>query len=139
MTYSATHRNSMPVPVEPAVLAVHLVAPSGATGDVPVYVPWKNVRLTYAYTVTTVAEGNQGAVNIDLELNAASGTGMMEIDVAQNAAIGDLDEASVTTASACRNLGRHDTARDAVNVEITGAGSTTWQGMLYLYFESDRD
>jgi hypothetical protein len=117
-------------------LAVHLVAPNNATGDIPVYVPWDSCKLVYAYTVTTVAEGNQGAVEIDLELDAASGSEIMSITVAQNAAIGDLDEATTyTTEAASENLGRKDTSRDAVNIEITGAASTAWQGMLYMYFE----
>ena len=125
----------MPIPVEPAVLSVHLVAPNTATGDVLVYVPWKECQLTHAYTVTTVAEGNVNAIEIDLELNAAGGTEAMTITVAQNASIGDIDEATVTTAAAQVNLGRHDTARDAVNIEIASAGATSWQGTLFMYFE----
>ena len=125
----------MPIPVEPAVLAVHLVAPSNATGDVLVYIPWDSCRLVYAYTVTTVAEANVAAVEIDLELNAASGTEIMSITVAQAAAIGDIDEATVITAAAQENLGRKDTSRDAINIEIAGGTSTLWQGMLYMYFE----
>ena len=135
MTYTAVKTNTMPIPAEPAVIGVHLVAPSNATADVPVYVPWKECNLVYAYTVTTVAEGNVGAVEIDLELNAASGTEIMTITVAQNAAIGDLDEATFTTLSASKALDREDTARDAVNNEIAGGTSNTWQGMLYMYFE----
>lgn len=135
MTYSPTRTETLPIPVEPAVLAISLKAPSNATADVPVYIPWKHCKLVYAYTVTTVAEGNVGAVNIDLELNAASGSAMGEIDVAQNAAIGDIDEMTITGADACENLSSDDTARDAVNIEIAGGTSNTWVGMLYLYFE----
>lgn len=125
----------MPIPAEPAVLAVALTAPSNATADVLVYVPWKECNLVYAYTVTTVAEGNVAAVEIDIELNAASGTEIMTITVAQNAAIGDIDEATFTTETAGRALDRGNTARDAVNIEIAGGTSNTWQGMLYMYFE----
>ena len=74
-------------------------------------------------------------MEIDLELNAAGGTEIMTITVAQNAAIGDVDEASYTTESASENLDRTDTAKDAINIEIAGSASTTWQGMLYMYFE----
>ncbi len=135
MTYSPKMSNTMSIPVEPAVICVHLVGPNTATVDIPVYVPWKECQLTYAYTVTTVAEGNVNAIEIDLELNAASGTEAMTITVAQNASVGDIDEATVTTASAAEHLGRDDTSRDAINIEMASAGATSWQGMLYMYFE----
>ena len=135
MTYTAIKSNTMPIPLEPALLSVHLTAPSNTTTDVPVYIPWKECNLAFAYTVTTVAEGDVAAVEIDLELNAASGTEIMTISVARNAAIGDIDEATFTTLSASKALDREDTARDAVNIEIAGGTSNTWQGMLYMYFE----
>ena len=138
MTYTPNVEDTMPVPVEPAVLGVHLIGPQTATTDVLVYIPWKHCRLAYAYTVTTVAEGNVNAVNIDLELNSnAAGQNAMEIDVAQNAAVGDIDEATIITAADCKNLNRDDTSRDAINIELTSAGNTSWQGMLYMYFERD--
>lgn len=137
MVYTARRRDTMPVPVEPAVLQVYLVGPDTATVDIPVYVPWDRVRMTYCYTVTTVAEGDVNDVEIDLELNAASGTEIYTITVAQDSAVGDLDEGTLTTAAAARNLGRHDTARDAVNIEVASAGTTTWQGILFMYFEPD--
>lgn len=135
MTYTATKTNTMPIPVEPAVLSIHLAALSTSTLDIPVYVPWDSCRLVHAYTVTTVAEGNVNAIEIDLELNAASGTEIMTITVAQNAAVGDLDEATVTTAAAQLNLGRQDTSRDAINIELASAGASSWEGMLFMYFE----
>lgn len=135
MTYSKIRRKTMPIPVEPAVLPVALVQVNG-TVDVLVYVPWENCRLAYAYTVTTVAEGNDADVGIDLELNAASGSAIGTITVAQNAAVGDIDEiASITEANA-ENLSATNSARDAINIEITGTVSGgTWEGMLYMYFE----
>jgi hypothetical protein len=134
MTYTKVRRKTMPIPVEPAVLPVALVQVNG-TVDVLVYVPWENCQLTYAYTVTTVAEGNDGTLGIDLELNAASGTAIGSIAVAQNASVGDIDEIDAIS-SAGENLSALDPARDAINIEITGTVSSgTWEGMLYLYFE----
>ena len=135
MTYTAVKTNTMPIPAEPAIIPVHLVGPSGATADLAVYVPWKDCNLVYAYTVTTVAEGNKGAVEIDLELNAASGTEIMTITVAQNAAVGAVNEASFTTKSAGQALTRSNSSKDAVNIEIAGITDNTWEGMLYMYFE----
>ena len=75
MTYTPTRTETMPIPVEPAVLSVHLDGGGGVV-DVPVYIPWKHCKLVYAYTVTTVGEGNNAAVALDFELNAAGGTRM---------------------------------------------------------------
>jgi len=136
MTYTRITPTTTQIPLEPAVLSVHLTVPTGGTaGDVPVYVPWKNCKLAYAYVVTTVAEGDKGAVEIDLELNAASGTEIMTITVAKNASIGDIDEATFSTQSAGENLHSDVSDRDAINVEVDGAATSTWQGTLFMYFE----
>ena len=135
MTYSKVRRKTMPIPVEPAVLAVALVQVNG-TCDVPVYIPWENCKLTYAYTVTTVAEGNDGTVGIDLELDAADGSAIGSIAIAQNASVGDIDEIGTITEANAENLSAIISDRDAINIEITGTVSGgTWEGMLYMYFE----
>jgi hypothetical protein len=139
MTYTKRSMHEMRVPCEPAVLAVHLRAVGGSTLDLPIYVPWENCCLAYAYVVTTVAEGNKGTVEIDLELNAASGTEIMSIQVAQNAAVGDIDEASFTSGAtgeqAGQNLNADVAARDAINIELASTAATTWRGTLFMYFE----
>ena len=137
MTYSAGVQDTLPVPAEPAVLSVHILGPDTGTKDIPIYVPWKNCTLAYAYTVTTVTEGNVNNVGIDLELNAASGSAIGTITVAKNAAVGDLDEIGTITRANARDLNRENTSRDAVNIEITSAGTTAWQGTLFMYFERD--
>ena len=134
MTYTPVREKTMPIPVEPAVLSVHLDGGAGVV-DVPVYIPWKHCQLVYAYTVTTVGEGNNAAVYLDFELNAAGGTAMGDIDIAQNAAVGDIDEFVISDQDACENLSSDDPARDAINIELTDNASSTWQGMLFMYFE----
>ncbi len=135
MTYTQLRSETMPIPVEPAVLAIHLPAPSGATVDIPVYIPWKHCQLVYAYTATTFAEAAVDVVAIDLELNAAGGTTMGAIEVANGAAVGEIDELVISGQSACENLSSDNAARDAVNIQIVGGSSTNWQGTLYMYFE----
>jgi hypothetical protein len=76
-------------------------------------------------------------MNIDLELNAAGGTAMMNIS-ATGATIGTIHEATVTSRSACRHLDSQDSARDAVNVEVDGSTTGTGAVMLYMYFEHDK-
>jgi hypothetical protein len=134
MTYTQLRSKTMEIPVEPAVLSIHLDGGAG-TIDVPVYIPWKHCQLVHAYTVTTVGEGNHAAAAIDFELNAAGGTAMGVIDIAQNAAVGDIDEFVISGQAACENLSSDNADRDAINLEVTDDGSSTWQGMLFMYFE----
>lgn len=137
MTYTATKKPSFPVPVEPAVLSVY-VPNSSASTNIPVYIPWKNCELVYAYTVAVGVVDGTGDMEIDLELNAAGGTEMMTITVAASAAIGDIDEATVSSADACKNLDRNNSDRDAVNIEVDGSADATGAVMLYMYFAPTR-
>jgi hypothetical protein len=134
MTYTPLMNNKMPLPVEPAVLSCHLVNSASAT-DVPIYVPWKRCKPVYAYTVVTEAIDTSGAMEIDLELNAAGGTEFASITVAKSSAVGDIDEATMASYPSCD---REDTSIDAVNAEIDGGAAASGSVMLYVYFESDR-
>ena len=136
MTYSPTRRETMPIPVEPAVLSCYAANSSSETNTV-VYVPWKNCKLAHAYSVVVSACSATSAVtNIDLELNAADGTEMMSIEVAAGTqAVGTIDEASITSQSACENLSSDNASRDAVNIEVDGPTDAGGAFMVYMYFE----
>lgn len=134
MAYAATRRPTMPIPCEPGVLSVHLTNTAAET-NVLVYVPWKNCKLAYAYTVVLVAIDATAAMEIDLELNAAAGTEMMSISVAKSSAVGDIDEATVSSAAACTGLDRDSSARDAINIEVDGSSGAAGSVMLFMYFE----
>jgi hypothetical protein len=108
---------------------------STASTNVPVYVPWKRCKLVYAYTVVTEAIDATGAMEIDLELNAAGGTEFASISVAGSSAVGDIDEATIASYP---HFDRDDASYDAVNVEIDGSAAAAGSVMLYMYFESDR-
>ncbi len=136
MTYTASKFDSIPIPVQPAVLSVY-VPNTIAETNIPVYIPWRNCRLAYAYSVNVVAIDNTGASKIDIELNAAAGGDMMTIALAQNGAVGTVTEATVVTAANCENLSRDNADRDAVNIEIDGSSSAAGGVMLYMYFESN--
>lgn len=137
MTYTRKMSLTTPLPNDPGVLSVYVPNSASAT-DIPVYVPWNRCQLTYAYTVVNSAIDTAGAMEIDLELNAASGTEMMSITVAANSSVGTIDEATVSSASACKGLNYSDTSYDAVNIETDGSASASGGVMLYMYFESDR-
>jgi len=135
MTYTSTSPNSMPIPADPAVLCVNVVTGT-ATVDVPVYVPWENCRLAYAYGILTgAALTTAQSCDVDLELNAAGGTEQMSMNFAAGSAIGTVAEASVSDAAACKNLDRDDADRDAVNIEaVSGAANEV---MVFMYFEPE--
>jgi hypothetical protein len=137
MTYTRKLPNTSPLPVDPGVLCVH-VPNSASETNMPIYVPWKRCQLSHAYSVVSEAIDTAGAMEIDLELNAAGGTEMMSISVAANSSVGDIDEATVSSASACKGLSYDDSSYDAVNVEVDGGGGTGSVN-LFLYFESDRN
>ena len=136
MTYTPKRKETMPIPVEPAVLSI-LVQNSSAETNQAVYVPWKNCQLSYAYSIVTEACTATSAVtNIKLELNAADGTEMMAIEVGSGTqAVGTIDEASVTSQSACENLSNDNTARDAINISVDGPTDASGALQMYMYFE----
>jgi len=125
----------MPIPVEPAVISL-LINNSASETNLPVYVPWKRCKLSYIYGIVTTVIDNTADLEIDFELNAASGTEMMTMTVTKNSAVGTVFEATVSNADACKNLSSDNTSRDAVNVEVDGSSTGTGQMMLYMYFEA---
>lgn len=135
MTYSASYSPSMPIPMEPMVLGPVLVTRTTAELNVSVYVPWKNCKLAYAYAVTTTVVGTAN-FEIDLELNAASGTEIMSITLpTASSAVGDIAEATFSNASAGYNLDRDNADRDAINIEIGAHESGAAAAMVFMYFE----
>jgi len=135
MTYTRIAPPTIDLPLEPAVLSIHLAALSAGTAtDTAVYIPWKNCKLAYAYTVTTTAEGDKGAVTCKLELDAAGGSEIGTVTIAKNAAVGDIDEIVFATEAYGENLHSDVSNRDAINIETDGVSTTTWQGMLFMYF-----
>lgn len=133
--YTATKNDSMPIPVQPAVISVY-VPNSASEINIPFYVPWRDCRLAYVTSTVVTVIDNTGAMEVDIELNAASGTEMMTLTIAQNAAVGTQTEATVSTQAACENLSRSDTSRDVINIEVDGSSSASGAAMLFFYFES---
>jgi hypothetical protein len=125
----------LPIPAEPMVMCMYL--PNANNHNIIAYVPWKNCRLSYCYTVvTTVIDNNSDDMVLTLELNAAAGSTMASITIAKNSAVGTVDTPTLTAAN-CRKLDRDDSTRDAINVDVNGDSSASGAVMLYLYFESD--
>jgi hypothetical protein len=137
MTYTPKRTETMPIPVEPGVMCAYVKNHATAT-DTPVYVPWKNCQLSYAYSLCVEAcTATSAGTTIVMELNAASGTAMQTITIAAGAtAVGVLDEAAVTSQDACENLSSDNTSRDVVNLTIDGPTDADGAFMVYMYFET---
>ena len=134
MTYTPKRTETMPIPVEPAVISLN-VKNSAAATDVPIYVPWKHCQLSYVYAVVTTAIDATGDMVVKFELNAASGTRMYNLTAAGSAAVGTAYDATVSTQAACENLSSDNTARDVVNIEVDGSSTGTGALQIFLYFE----
>lgn len=137
MAYTRKTTEKCPLPVEPNVLCVY-VPNTSAESNILIDIPWKRCELVHAYTVCVTAVDATGAMEIDLELNAAGGTEMMTAQVAASSSVGDQDDFSVTTAAACKNLSRDESARDKINIEVDGSTEAAGAVMLFMYFESYR-
>jgi hypothetical protein len=132
MAYTREKPAACPIPADPGVVSLLINSPavgSSAPVSTILEVPWDNVKLVYAYTVVTTLCGSQGDIEIDLD-NAA-GTEMATITVAADAAVGVVDEATISSHAAADDLNDSDT----VTVAVFDASSMTGQVMLYMYFE----
>jgi hypothetical protein len=109
--------------------------------NVPVYVPWNNVRLAYATAmympgpaavVGTALDG--GDWEIDLELDGAGGTELMSVTFATSTAVGTVSEFDFSDIGACGGL----SDKSIIMIESDGhADSTVGGAHITLYFEQD--
>jgi len=87
------------------------------------------------YTIPFGAIDGSGAMEIDLELDAADGTAMATVSVTASDAVGTVTELTISDEAACSNLSRADTSRDAINFEIDGSSGAAGEVDVILYFE----
>jgi hypothetical protein len=113
---------------DPLILSVVCTASTNET-NVPIYVPWDNVDLTYAYVVlTTIID--TGNCQVDLE-DGAGGTDIGNVTIVESGcAVGDVTEVTLANPANRKNLLNSDT----INIEIDGA-SGNGQFIVYMYFE----
>ena len=137
MVYTPTYYGTYPIPLEPAVLSC-FIQNTSAESNLAVYVPWEYCQMDYCYEVQLVAnQAGSSSGTLDLELDAAAGTELYTMTIASSAAVGTIVEGTLTTVAPTKNLGRHDTARDAVNIEVISSNAAGAM-MLYMYFTSER-
>lgn len=118
------------------ILGPIILTNASATFETLIDIPWKTCRLVSArFDCTTAVDTGSAGMNIDLELNAAGGTTMMNIAVAASAAVASQTYGTVSSAAACNNLDRDEATRDKINVEVDGTASAAGAGMLWMIFE----
>jgi hypothetical protein len=137
--FSRQYMKSTPLDCDVKVLSAHVRNIVSAEVNIPVPVPWENVRLVKAVAVITEVVDNVGAWEIDLELNAAGGTEMMSISITKNSAVGAIFEATTTTESACQGLTAAIATVDAVVIESDGSATPTGAANIFMYFEPELD
>ncbi len=124
-------RQSDPVALhDPLVIHVH-VQNSVSETNVQVPVPWNDVRCVYTYSIVSTAIDGVGDMEVDFEFNAAGGTEFATMTVATSAAVGDIDEATMSDTATAALF--HE--KSYINVEIDGSGSAAGAINLYFYFE----
>jgi hypothetical protein len=98
-------------------------------------VPWRNCRLVYGYTVVAKAIDGTGDMVCLIQLDAANGTQMASVTIPASSAVGAVTEFTITTESVCSNLGRDDTGRDAISIDVDGSTTGTGSANFYFYLE----
>ena len=132
MTYTYKNKKRCPLKqCEPAVLMCKIK--NADSENLPIYVPWSDVELTYAYTIVTTAIDGNGDCVLTLKRDSSSGTTIGTITIATSATVGTLDEISITNRNV--RLDYADSGMDAVNVGVNGDSSPSGEFDLYLYFE----
>ena len=135
MTYTYNKDKRCPLQCEPGVLSAKIQ--NADASNVPIYVPWRDVELVFAYTSISTAIDSGDGVAITLQKDASGGTTLGAITIAASAAVGDIDEATMTPGT---RLDYRDSGMDAVNVKVNGDASPAGAFNIYLYFERiDRD
>jgi len=105
---------------------------SNAETNVPIKVPWDNVDLTYAYTITTTVI-DTGDCALILEIDAADGTSLATATIANSGtAVGTIDEFSMTAGNHASRMNLLNS--NIINLSVDGS-SGNGQFVLYLYFE----
>jgi hypothetical protein len=107
---------------------------SAAETNIPIWIPWDEVDLDHITAVVTTIIDTTGAMEVDFELDAAGGTELMTISAAAAAAVGTEYDATVTTKAACNNLGRNQSARDRIVIEVDGSATGTGQLHIRMFF-----
>ena len=130
MAYTPKRGNSMPVPVEPAVIPVYVKA---ADTEILISIPWTNCQLVHMEGCFKTAEATDVGT-IDAELNAAGGTVMMSLAVSATQTAGSVAEATVSDAAAMKRLDRSSDDRGAINLAMAGSAAD-YDCIIYMYFE----
>ena len=138
MAYKRGKEPLCSTPADPGWLWTHIPMTTGEI-NVPVRVPWNNVRLAYAYAVYTGSDEigtilDGGDWEVDFELDVAGGTELMSLTIASGAAVGTVFEASMVDVDASSALSDQST----IIIESDGHGDgTVGAANVYMYLEQN--
>ena len=135
MAYQKTKGASCGATFEPAVIHA-VINNSIAATEIAIKVPWDNCKLVYIYSLVAVAIDGDGDMVIKFEKDAAGGERLADMTVATSAAVGVLDEATLTKTPAGIKARQELNHNNIINVEVDGSTTGTGQINLYLYFEA---
>jgi hypothetical protein len=116
---------------DPIVICAY-VKNSAAATNVPIYVPYNDVRCVYIYSVVETAIDNTGDAVVTFQfVNAGGTTAFATLTAAQNDGVGSVDEAtfSDTDTAALMNEDGY------INVNIDGSATGTGALNIFFYFE----
>jgi len=139
--FSRHHDKADPLDCDIKVIQAYIRNRTSAEVNIPIPIPWEDVRLVKAIAVVSEVIDNVGAWAIDFELDKAGGTEMMSIDIAASDAVGTIYEATVTNQAACERLSSKNPTRDAIVIEADSAAAASYLGAanIFLIFEPDSD
>ena len=135
MAYQKTKGASCGATFEPAVIHA-VVNNSIAATLIAIKVPWDNCKLVYIYSLVSVVIDATAAMVMKFEKDASGGERLADMTVAASAAVGVLDEATLTLTAAGIKARQQLNHNNIINVEVDGSTTGTGQINLYLYFEA---
>ena len=116
---------------DPIVVSVY-VNNSAAETNIPVYIPHNAVRCVYIYSLVATAIDGTGAMEVDFEYVDSGGTTeFATLSVDASAAIGDVDEATISNAAVAAEMNEDG----YIQVEIDGSATGTGALNIWFYFE----
>ena len=99
MAYQKTKGASCGATFEPAV--IHAAINNAITAvEIAIKVPWDNCKLVYIYSLVSVVIDATGGMVMKFEKDKAGGERLADMTVAASAAVGVLDEATLTLTEA---------------------------------------
>jgi len=115
----------------PIVVSVH-VNNSASETNVPVYIPYNDVRCVYIYSLVVTAIDGDGDMEVDFEYTDAGGTTeFATMTVAASGAVGTATDATISRPDIAAKMNE----KGYITVEVDGSSTGTGALNIFFYFE----